>query len=437
MNLRNYFKLTPHTANAITDSLEEVNKQALENFTTTENGELLLREVMHLFHEAYDADSRVFIKEIFFENQIALRLIKDHEEEIFEKIDFTKANQVNWNRRTQIQIVNLYRNVVADLYDPYLSIIVACLKLKEGLFESFVQANLGFSERDKINFALARLKGTTLFAGYNPIIRNAVSHSGTDSVVYEENQIIFRNIKRSSKPEITGIVEVKNEDLLGYIYSMVDFMTAVAIAINIFGLDAVDLITTDEELSGYFLSGVADADTIVRLRERKISHYESTWSDTALSEKEKLDHFAGIFSDHCQKRNLPAIKLLFKEKMSIVVIDVPVKEIAHQSEQEVINRAVELIKYTVIAEPLFGSRFRSFLVREEVEDGQDSYQVWIQGADLKDYDLQTANIYDLLYDGNIYKNEKDLNIQVDFSALEEISLRSLSRVRKGRLRDKS
>jgi len=434
MNFEKHFKIAPDKLEKISDSLKEVEKQALENFTTPEAGELLLDDVLHLFHEAYNADGKRFLKEIFFENQVALRLIRDHEEEIFSKVDALKASTEEMNRRGQIQLVNLYRNIVADLFDPYLSIIVACLKLKESKFESFLQANLSQTEFQKFEYASSRLKGSTIFNGYDPLIRNAVSHSGTDSILYENDGIIFKKIKRSTEPEIGSVLKIKNEQLINYVYSMIDFIVAVGTAINIFGLDAVDLITDDQEMSGYYVQRVADQDAIERLRERKITFYDKVWNDPTLTNPEKLEHFSKEFAKHCQQRKLPATNIVFKKKEGMVIIEVPLKQIDMASEQAVIDRAVELIKYALIAEPLFGQRYKSFLVLELADKSYNRLQVWLQGDDLKAFDLRKANIYDLLYDGNIYKNEVDLDIRVDFEALEEIQHRSFNKVRTGRKR---
>lgn len=94
-------------------------------------------------------------------------------------------------------VVNVYRSIVAELYDPALAIIVACLKMRDDSFTSFTNANLSMTEAQKWIFAKSKFKKPAIFAGYLPLIRNAVSHAGTHSIVYEEERVVFRKIQRA------------------------------------------------------------------------------------------------------------------------------------------------------------------------------------------------------------------------------------------------
>lgn len=68
--------------------------------------------------------------------------------------------------------VKLYREIVADLLDPYLTLPVACFQWLEGKFTSLEAANFGASERSKAEYLGSRIKLTDptirLLSGYSP-----------------------------------------------------------------------------------------------------------------------------------------------------------------------------------------------------------------------------------------------------------------------------
>lgn len=104
---------------------------------------------------------------------------------------------------------------------------------------------------------MKRLKGSKLFSGYDPLVRNAISHSGSDGVKYEHEHILFKNIKRGIPPEITW-VKWTTEELKENIFSIVNFANGIDCAINIFGIDIANLLFANQELERLFLWEVMD-----------------------------------------------------------------------------------------------------------------------------------------------------------------------------------
>ncbi|MGE8423395.1 MAG: hypothetical protein ACN6PI_11230 [Sphingobacterium siyangense] len=189
------------------EALAEIKDICDENFSSEIAGKQLINEILGLFHEALETDDKAFLGKVFFENQKYLRLTYDHQDFIFRQWDDIKTRTDQMDRCMQMQLVNLYRNIVSDLFDPYLSIIIAAIRFKEGTFSSFNHANLSAGEFQKVQYASSRLKGTHMFSGYVPIIRNAISHSGTHSIVYRAEYIVFRKIQRKTVPEIADILK--------------------------------------------------------------------------------------------------------------------------------------------------------------------------------------------------------------------------------------
>ncbi|MBZ4190734.1 hypothetical protein [Niabella beijingensis] len=426
MSYKKYLRLNHSSFKHLTESLDIIEKESNENFSSKHTGELLIIEILNLFHSTFEANKHSFLTEIFFKNQKALRLTYDHQEYIFNQIDEIIRDRAPVNRTRQIQIVNLYRNIVSDLYDPYLSIIVACLKLKEATFNNFVETNLSTTEFQKFEYAKSRLQGTKMFAGYHSLIRNAVSHTGTHSISYDTQGVTFKKIKRSSNPEVTAVLQLTNEELLSNLRSMIDFITAVNASINIFGLDAKEFILENREIGESFISEFATTELCQAWREDANKQYLKIWSNASLSESAKHDYFAEQFTKGCVDRELKAKKLSFRKKDKIVLIEVPSKRVDMNNKGEVIYRIIELIKYCLVAEPLFHFQYESYVSFETEEMMADTLQVQIEGKYLKDHALLKSNMYNLLDEGQFFKNKILLNLSIDFKGLQEIESRSLT-----------
>ncbi len=432
MDYVQFLKIDPSGAGKLAESLREIAIQAEENFSTPEAGNALVEKIMPLFHDAFSKDNAAFVGQVFFEAQRAIRRTHRHQKYIYEELDRLKADEDSENN--QVRMVNLYRSIVSDMLDVYLSIIVACLKMIEGKFSSFLEANLSSSELTKYQFALKRLQHPEILKGYFPIIRNAASHVGTHSIDYEQEHIIFKKIGRSAKPEIKEVLKVGNGELMGYVHALIDLTTSIDVCMNIFGLDAVNFIVTERNIRCQYADKLASAEAFEAWRKRCEEFYLPVWADSGLDEAAKWDHFSGLFAKECRDRQLPAKQISFR-KDEMLLIDVPKKEIDITSEQALVNRSVELIRYALMAEPLFHLRVSSYVIAEIGHNKEECLQAWIKGKDLKDYSLRKANLYDLLNDGNFFRNEENLNIYVDFKALDEISLKSFEPFRRGRNRD--
>lgn len=104
-----------------------------------------------------------------------------------------------------------------------------------------------------------RLKPTDLFIGYNPIVRNAISHTGTEGIIYQTNSIVFRNIKRGTLPAIE-FVEWTNEELREKTLQLLFLIHGIDISMEIFGFDVSEIIQRDDKLSHKFLDEILSID---------------------------------------------------------------------------------------------------------------------------------------------------------------------------------
>lgn len=425
MDYRTLLKITKRKNIAVLDT---VKREAEFYFTHPANGGSIINDLLQLFHSCYDMDKTMFLTEIFYENQRILRNTYDHRDLILEDVDrLLKDSAKPKDKRWQIRVVNVYRSIVAELYDPALAIIVACLKMREGSFTSFTNANLSMSESRKWNFAKSRLENPAIFAGYQPMIRNAVSHAGTHSIVYEEKRVIFRKIQRSENPKIVKAVKIPNAELWSELRSMLDFIVAMNAAIEIFALDTCGDIFSDETIKSAFMRILQPTTLYERWKTQEEAEYAAIWESTEYTEHDKIDYFLKKFVEAGEEK-LKEGSVILNNKSGIFIIRVPAITKNETTEDELMEQLKALIMICVLAQPFFFHRYSSFVVEEVPQEGNDAYQVWLQSNDIRDFLVCTASIEDLFHDGKIYRNRQDVNVWVDFSALEERELKSFAPV---------
>ena len=432
MNLLHHIRLTNTLVDGEIDDLNTISDQAVDSISSEHIIEEYVTEILDLFHRAFMMDNVVFIEKIFFENQVMIRRTVANQDFIFDW--FEKAKALAGSETKQIQLVHVYRAMVSDIFEPYLSILVASIHLIENTFDTFLQANLGAAEFSKQEFIKKRLNGTNLLRGYFPIIRNAISHAGSHSIQYEINHIIFKKIKRGISPTVDEVLKVSNDDLILHIQSLIDFTQCVDVAINIFGIDANDLMMNTPQLAQTFYEKMFTQGSHAKHREIRNEVYRKLWLDDKLTNRKKHEHFGELFSKVCQKYKMPAKTLRFIEKERFLIVSVPYKTIDLNDNQAVIHRVSELIRYCLLAYQYFHFQFDSFFTEEQAPDNQNLLQIWLKGEELKLYSEGQSTYLDLIHDANIYKNKTDWPITVDFDTLMELDLKSLNEVKKRKQR---
>lgn len=432
MNLLNHIKLSKILVEGEIDDLNTISQQALDNISSELIIEEYIGEILNLLHKAFSVDNVGFIEKIFFENQLMIRRTIANQDFIFDWFEKTKT--LASGETKQIQLVHVYRAMVSDVFEPYLSILVASIHLIENTFDTFLQANLGTAEFNKQEFIKKRLKGTNLLSGYFPIIRNAISHAGSHSIQYEINHITFKKIKRGINPTVDEVLKVRNDDLILHIQSLIDFTRCVDVAINIFGIDANDLIMNSPQLTQTFYEKMFTQDSHAKYRELRNEVYSKIWLDDKLTNTKKYEHFGELFSKVCQKYKMATKTLRFIEKEGFLIISVPYKTIDLNDDQAVIHRVSELIRYCLLAHQYFHFQFDSFFAEEEAPNNKNLLQIWIRGEELKLYSEGQSTYLDLIHDANIYKNKTDWPITIDFETLRELDLKSLKEVKKRKKR---
>lgn len=144
--------------------------------------------ILLLLHAARDVDQKRFMTELFLPWIAVQRSVKPSRDRVAD--EFIRIGDIaEGSQEELVHLAQIYRLIVADIWDPYVSLPFACYQFLEGAFTDMVAANLGQGERNKAEYIERRLKTIDpelrLLSGYDPVVRNAISHSGSHGVTYE------------------------------------------------------------------------------------------------------------------------------------------------------------------------------------------------------------------------------------------------------------
>lgn len=420
--MKRYLKFTTELDEAEeVQAMESIETQymSLSNQAKTEDW---VGQILDLFHEAVETHPKDFVQNVFFEFHHTTSKTREHQERIYQQMaaigNFT-------GRDLQVQLVNVYRSTVSEVFDPYVSVVVACLQFKEGSFESFILANLGQGERNKVEFSTSRLRGTNIFDGYNPIVRNASSHVGSDGIIYEKDAVVFRNIGRNNPPKV-DIVKWTNAELINNILLLTDFVRAIDIAVNIFGIDISWAIRWDEELHISFLSEILKKEQRFKLQ-KNFDELVVKIMNSSVSAKEKTDAFSNLFFFELRKRDLPCKCVRLNKANKTVLIVVPEIVSDLNNDDNLIGHILDLLRYGIIAEPCFRHVVDNFYIGHFNDEGKNSLKISVKKEDLRLYGIEEAGLYDLIVDSEVFLNGQKVEIIVDFNKLKEFEYSNLER----------
>ena len=157
--------------------------------------------ILLLIHAAKELDKKRFMTELFLPWVAIQRRLTVSRERIAD--EFIRIGEFPEGSRDElVHLVQTYRLVVADVWDPYMSLPFACYQFLENSFRDMVSANLGQGERNKAEYIGRHLKKLDpelrLLLGYDPCVRNAVSHSGSHGVTYEQDEVVFRSLRTAA-----------------------------------------------------------------------------------------------------------------------------------------------------------------------------------------------------------------------------------------------
>ncbi len=304
--------------------------------------------------------------------------------------------------------------------------VVATLQFIDGIFANIQQTNLGLGERNKYEYAFSKLKPTNLFDGYHPIVRNAISHTGTEGIIYELGQVVFRDIKRGVPPTIKFEVWT-NQVLRERILQLMDFIHAIDNCIEIIGFDTSDIIQQEKDLFIKFLDEILTVEHRLEIHADLEVLVQKILSVDSMDYRTKLTALNSIFAAECKKRGTPVHSLAFDNDKKLVRIEIPFSLADLSIDNEIIDKILKLIRYGIVGVLLYKFYYENFIITETKPDGMDFISVEVKSKDLEAYAKEEIGLYDILNDSNIYLTGQKIDVTVDFNKLREIEYSSTNR----------
>lgn len=312
--------------------------------------------------------------------------------------------------------VNIYRNIISELFDPLLTLLYASYKFIDGEIFNLFEVDVHTGERQKYEYVNSRLKCNELFSGYDPDVRNAVSHTGGNGITIKQNQINFKSISRGNPPKIKVITWSYN-DLFLHLLELVEFVISIDISSEIFGLDSFDLISSEfntlSQMIHYALSDEKQAEII----KNTDIYLDKIRTDVNLDIKAKFKILSSMLTEACNDRkiDIPIYKFNIENKVLIQEIN---KEIIYPiRDEEILESAAELIRYTILGRTIFGSLVDTYIVKN-IYSNENYILAQLAGSIIDKYISKEAGLMDLLNDGDFFENRNKLNINVNFEKLE-------------------
>lgn len=376
-----------------------------------------------VMHEARAIDQPRFLKEVFLPWQQLRRKTRPHFERIGEELSRICEFEPG-DIKEAAHAVNVYRNIISDLFDPYLTLVVACFQFKEGVFSSLEDADLDQGERNKCEYLIARVnevhKGQPNFlSGYDPRVRNAISHSGASGITYLVGQVVFKNIKRGT-PAVVETVTWSFDELQYRVIQLLECIQSIEVASEIFGLDCTEAIVADIDTYCQFVLHAIPPERRAELRVRHDRLVEKIRADEKVPLEKKQEALSQALFYNYSVRNMWCRVVGFSSSESGVMVEVPAAPIDLNNDQQIRDRALELARYAILARSIFGEMYDAVSVFE-TDETRRRYQlaVRISGKDLDGYIDEQVGLLDLLNDSTWTLEGQPLGIQVDFKAVEQ------------------
>lgn len=391
-----------------------------------------------VMNDARQLDAKRYIKEVFLPfSRIRLQL-RAQVTRITD--DIARCEEIAEGTREDAahSATKIYRPLVADIFDPYMTLLVATYQFIDGSFASITEANLGFQERNKAELVEARIKKnggpTGLLYGYDPIVRNALSHAGSDGVVYEDGSILFRNIKRGSPPTVEAR-RWTHDELHLHIVALIELIMSIDGACEVFALDSMDTLIEDDLRDGVVFHAMTREQRleIIRRTDERLEHIRTS---DKLDQGERLELLAEVLFMQCGERKMPCSSIRVSQAEDALIVVVPISA-APEGDVEMRNQAMALMRYLIVARAVFGKMFERF-ISEAVAGEKAVMTVEVPVRSLDEYAAEQAGLVDLLSDAIIEIRGGRLVMAVDDEALtafEDAALEPALPRRRRRLSD--
>jgi hypothetical protein len=385
--------------------------------------------LLPLLHEARGKDEKAFWINLFLpwiSIQSSVRAQHDRILDEFARIaDFQPDSQ-----QFLLHLVNVYRSIVSDLLDPYMTLLVACFQFIEGEFTNIKDANVGLGERNKAEYLESRIKKVDpenrLLSGYDPIVRNAVTHAGSDGVLYRTDDVLFRNIKRGT-PAAVETVEWSQDTLTNKIVRLYECIISIDAAVNVFGVDCGELLLTDKDVKSEFIQRALTPERRAELRVHFDGLLKRIRNDKTLTDNKRFDLLSHVLLHNCAHKKMQVHGISVSAERRMVMVEIPYQQQDFSNDEVLRDAVMDSGHYAILARSVFGPDFERYVVRTVLESGQPRLTTVLTGELLEEYIEERAGLYDLLHEADVRLDGNRIGISVDFNNVAELERKSLDR----------
>jgi len=377
----------------------------------------IVEYLLLIMHQACGQDRAGYLTKIFLPWIGIKRRLHDQVVRITD--DISRTNEIEaYSADDAAHIATkVYRPLVSDVFDPYMTLLVATYAFIEGSFVDIETSNLGAQERSKAEVVESRIKQSggpaNLLDGYDPVVRNALSHTGSEGALYEPGSILFRNIKRGPSP----VVESRrwsHDDLHSHVIALIELIMSIDAAVEIFGIDSVESMS-EREVADRFVYHALDRDERLALSATLGDKLRQLQTIDTVPLAERLDLLGKILFLQCAERAIPCTSVGFnnEDRTCFVIVPIDAKPVSEDEIREVVP---PLIRYLILARSVFGELFDRFVVDGRV-DGTSVIKVALPAPPLDEYIVEKAGLVDLISDAQIWLDGAQIAIVLDFEAL--------------------
>ena len=384
--------------------------------------------VLPLLHKARSKDERQFLLQVFLPWVGMRKRLGVHRNRIQD--EFAKSGSFKPGTPDEYaHLVNIYLSIVSDLIDPYLTLLVACYQFVEGSFTDFEAANFGQGERNKDEYLSSRIRSddpqNRLLSGYSPLVRNAVSHSGSHGVTYQTGKVLFRNIKRGATPTAEA-VEWMEDELLNNITRLYECVLSIDAAVGVFGLDIAELLGNDWALLSQAIHYTTSPEEQAKMHAQIATRLERIRNNDEMGPEEKLKALFSVLEKNCSLRAMPLKSVKYSSERRVLRVEVPFVILDDTSDEQIRDRVAELSRYAILAEAAYGPMADIYVVAEIQEDDKEQVSAGFTRDSLHEYGAHRAGLLDLMHEATIRVNGTLVSISVDFNELSRHERESLS-----------
>jgi hypothetical protein len=388
-----------------------------------------LQLILLLLHDAHRVDPARFVAQVFLPWVRLRRTLQPNLQRVGREMARIGEVTEGSVEETEHQIA-LYRLIVSDLFDPYITILVASCELIAGTFTDLDAANFKMGELNKVEFVEAHLRrrGDTvqLFRGYDSRVRNAISHAGSHGCVIEGRTVLFRNINRGPQPKVSPVRWSVDE--LGWNCVLVaELVSCLDAATELFGLDCVRPDIGDYSLLLQVVDAAFTPAQRTELRSKLNENLTPIWTDQALHDERRGEVLSEILAEQFRLRDMALCCIDLSMGSGTVLIAIPPKG-AVDDEQSLRGRLLEMTRYLIVARSVFGPCGERIAVVETDEKVEQSrLMATIPRPMLDAYAEEKAGLIDLLREGQFNLGHDRLYVVIDDKALAEFEDQSLGR----------